>query len=227
MCKFNTLKNIAPKKSKDIQTSKVLYTLSAEQKEKLKDRVTENVTFSFEIFDRTHKYFNLGELEKVCDSWFIKLFDVLNHISKISWNKFKTTERGIYDPHQYSNNVNEKFWLDEQYKENAWQFRLDKSHGRVHGILIGNIFYICLLDPHHNMYNSKGYAKARPLKKPKECFELRREAEKNISKEREELREIQKIYQDKINLAEDLENILTKYNIKNLNELEKKLTIDY
>ena len=32
-----------------------------------------------------------------------------------------------------------------------WQFRLDKSNGRVIGVIIDSVFYVIWLDPYHNI----------------------------------------------------------------------------
>lgn len=44
--------------------------------------------------------------------------------------------------------------LNEQLQdEQAWQFQLTSNqHGRVHGLLIGDTFFIVWLDPDHRLY---------------------------------------------------------------------------
>lgn len=54
--------------------------------------------------------------------------------------------------------------------ENEHTF-LDKSHGRVIGILIDAVFYIVWLDPHHNPTDSKGYGGANKFKRPCSDYE--------------------------------------------------------
>jgi hypothetical protein len=40
-----------------------------------------------------------------------------------------------------------------EFDRKAWQFALSANeHGRVHGFLVGNTFYIRWLDPDHNLY---------------------------------------------------------------------------
>ena len=53
----------------------------------------------------------------------------------------------------------------QQY--NFWQFRINKSRGRVIGALIEGVFYIVWLDCHHNLTDSEGYGKARKYPPPK------------------------------------------------------------
>jgi hypothetical protein len=44
----------------------------------------------------------------------------------------------------------------EEYDEEAWQFALSANeHGRVHGFLIADTFYVRWLDPDHNLYARK------------------------------------------------------------------------
>ena len=41
----------------------------------------------------------------------------------------------------------------EEYDEAAWQFSISANeHGRVHGFLIDNVFYVVWLDPEHRLY---------------------------------------------------------------------------
>ncbi len=38
-------------------------------------------------------------------------------------------------------------------EENAWQFSISSNeHGRVHGFIIGDVFFVVWLDPDHNLY---------------------------------------------------------------------------
>ena len=44
----------------------------------------------------------------------------------------------------------------EEYDEDAWQFSISANeHGRVHGFLIANVFYVVWLDPEHKLYPGK------------------------------------------------------------------------
>ena len=114
--------------------------------------------FSFSAFDRHHELFNLGgknEDKTVGGQWFIKLLDGLKSVSnktitelmnksthdlhRISWDKANTKPPNGYEQLDY------------------WQFRIDKSSGRIIGVIIDNIFYVLWLDPYHNLTNSEGY----------------------------------------------------------------------
>jgi len=42
------------------------------------------------------------------------------------------------------------------FKAEWYQFRINKTRGRVVGFLIGGVFYVVWLDAHHNLTNSEG-----------------------------------------------------------------------
>ncbi|MZI80205.1 hypothetical protein GT646_05015 [Clostridium butyricum] len=152
---LDKLSKVVAYKSKD-STVKKIRSFKVD-KTKMKERSNENLAFSFEIFDRTHQAFNLGKIEY---NWFISLLDVLNDMSTMPWKDILIERRSIYDPHTHNwNKTNYKFNFDEETlnQNEGWQFRLNKSKGRVHGFLVGNVFYIYWLDPHHNMNDSEGY----------------------------------------------------------------------
>ncbi|MBF0507756.1 MAG: hypothetical protein HQK57_02385 [Deltaproteobacteria bacterium] len=46
------------------------------------------------------------------------------------------------------------FNLNDDLKEfGAWQFQVTgNAHGRVHGLLIDNVFFVVWLDPDHRLY---------------------------------------------------------------------------
>jgi len=46
---------------------------------------------------------------------------------------------------------------EEQVVDTPYQFSLSSNeHGRVHGFLIDEVFYIVWLDPDHQLYPAKG-----------------------------------------------------------------------
>lgn len=116
-----------------------------------KPTTKENLIFSFSCFDRSHKLFNLGGIR---DGWFLDLLDCLKNISII---KIYETKGSTYDLHpvDWSISNTPKPESSEQYE--FWQFRINKSKGRIIGILIDAVFYVVWLDPHHNLTNSEGY----------------------------------------------------------------------
>lgn len=132
--------------------------LSKEQLEEIEDRKKREVIFSWRFFDRTHKYFNMGKTDS---PWFISLLDCLQDVSRLTVEEFRqqSERRGLrVHPHNWER-ASAQFDLPEesfeQYKENCLQFSISKANGRVHGILIDNVFYIVWLDPLHNLYPPK------------------------------------------------------------------------
>lgn len=129
--------------------------INEENCKSVQNRENECIVFSWQFFDRGHKYFNLGGLK---DNWFVGLLDKLKEVSKI--NKYELTYkyRRAFRAHQHEwNNLSEKFNLTEGIwkqigEDGTWQFSLSLASGRVHGFFIGNRFYIVWLDPHHYLY---------------------------------------------------------------------------
>ncbi len=120
--------------------------------------VTEkSFSFSFACFDRSHALFNLGDNTAegvVSGKWFLDLLDCLKSVSNktvfelkgsmhdlhpVDWEKTNTCSPGGSEQTEY------------------WQFRINKSKGRVIGFLIEGVFYVVWLDPHHNLTDSVGY----------------------------------------------------------------------
>ena len=146
--------------------------------------VTDEVlTFSFTSFDREHQLFNLGsgnKREPVKSSWFLDLLDCLKIVSSYTIPQFRCSK---YQLHPVDwNNTNAKPPINQEQHE-YWQFRINKSKGRVIGIILSGIFYIVWLDPHHNLTDSEGYGKAVYYPRPKSEYELLQE--KYYDKERE------------------------------------------
>lgn len=122
------------------------------QKEKAPDV---ELRFSFKYFDasdaelcppvfRDNYTQTLMERLKALSSWTVQQFtgaqnkSIRNHTH--DWEK---TSRPKGFQH-----------LNEQLRSyQSWQFQLtSNAHGRVHGLLIGNIFYIIWLDQDHKLY---------------------------------------------------------------------------
>lgn len=135
----------------------LLKKINISNKDEIKKRSDEKLRFSFKLFDRTHDAFNLGGTQS---DWYLTFLDTLQDLSTLTWKEVRSTRQTRYDPHPYTwESCNFKFNFDEESLKqfDAFQLRLDKSNGRIHGFLVGNIYYIYWLDPHHNMYDSPGY----------------------------------------------------------------------
>lgn len=148
---INTLKTIPEVSAKEKDVSKILQTLQEEEKGEDK-----KIKISFQFFDRSNELFNLGETEK---EWFINLLDALKLLSNITRRQLSGEYKNKFQPHPYGNkeilNCKDAMLTNPQYE--AWQLRLNKSQGRLHGFFVENTYYIRFLDRWHNMYDDKKY----------------------------------------------------------------------
>ena len=128
-------------------------------------KAVESQMFSFACLDLDNEFFNLGgnaEDKTVGGKWFLQLLECLKSVSNKTISELKNS---VHDLHPVDwKNTNVKCPGNNQSE--YWQFRINKSRGRVIGILIDNIFYVIWLDPHHNLINSEGYEKAKKFPRP-------------------------------------------------------------
>ena len=121
-------------------------------------------TFSFACFDREHELFNLGgknEDGTIGGKWFLELLDCLKSVSGKTVEELKRSTHGLH-PVDW-NGVNTQCPTEQgEY----WQFRVDKSSGRVIGLLIDGVFYVVWLDPYHNLTDSDHYESRKKFPKP-------------------------------------------------------------
>lgn len=132
----------------------------------------EGFSFSFSCFDREHDLFNLGsgkKSEPINSAWFLDLLDCLKSVSSCTIPQLKSSMHELH-PIDWKK-TNTKPPNDNEQHE-YWQFRINKSKGRVIGILNEGIFYVVWLDPHHNLTNSDGYGTAKYCLRPKSEYEL-------------------------------------------------------
>lgn len=123
-------------------------------------------SFSFSCFDREHELFNLGGKEKdgtVGGKWFLRLLDCLKSVSGKTIEELRHSTHDLH-PVNWENANTKCPTLSKQAE--YWQFRIDKSHGRVIGILIDSVFYVVWLDPYHNLTDSEGYGGVTKFSKP-------------------------------------------------------------
>lgn len=124
------------------------------------------VSFSFSCFDRKHELFNLGGNDKdgtVGGKWFLRLLDCLKSVSGKTIGDLRRSTHDLHPVKWNSANVACPSSNQAEY----WQFRIDKSHGRVIGILIDSVFYVVWLDPYHNLADSEGYGGVKIFPPPK------------------------------------------------------------
>ncbi len=154
-----------------------------EVKDKIEDRkktlpfngsaVTEkSFSFSFACFDRKHKLFNLGDKTSggvVGGSWFVELMDCFKSVSNMTVPELRVS---MHDLHPIDWDKTNTRAPDGGEQREYWQFRINKSKGRVIGFIIDGVFYIVWLDPHHNLTNSEGYEGAVEYKAALSTYEL-------------------------------------------------------
>ena len=124
-------------------------------------------SFSFTCFDRSHALFNLGGNEKdgtVGGKWFLRLLDCLKSVSGKTVEELRHSTHELHPVNWGSANTKPP---ESSEQAEFWQFRIDKSHGRVIGILIDCVFYVVWLDPYHNLTDSEGYGGIKKFSAPK------------------------------------------------------------
>lgn len=132
--------------------------------------LNQSITFSFALFDRKNKLFNLGGTDDdgtVGGKWFIGLLDCLKKVSGKTIQELKLPPFRLHPVNWKNANLQCPFSPDEDW----WQFRLNKSGGRVIGLLIDKVFYVVWLDPHHNLTDSEGYGGKKNFRQPLSEYE--------------------------------------------------------
>ena len=153
-------------------------------------------SFSFASFDRSHELFNLGG--DACDDtvggqWFLDLLDCLKSVSNKTIPELKQSKHDLH-PVDWGH-ANAAPPNAEQF--DYWQFRVNKSKGRVIGFFVDGVFYVVWLDPHHNLTDSEGYGGAVRHARPPSLFErqegeIQRLKDENaaLAQERDELQRL-------------------------------------
>lgn len=131
----------------------------------------DKIKISYEVLDRKNKMFNLGS---ATSEWFITLNDTLTHLTSITKKQLFNEFYNRYEPHHYEGNINYKdeYLLNEQIFSEAYQLKISKSKGRIHGFFVGNTYYIRFLDNEHNMYDSEGYGTITICDFPKDEYDI-------------------------------------------------------
>lgn len=129
--------------------------------------VNKSLSFSFARFDRTHKLFNLADIKDAC---FLDLFDCFKSVCNKTIPELKNSMHDLHPIDWDTTKANTQppnGYEDYEY----WQFRLNKTRGRVVGFIVDSVFYIVWLDPHHNFTDSEGHEPARKRPAPKSEYE--------------------------------------------------------
>ncbi len=142
--------------SKQIKKTKVLKTgTSGIESTKLKPQ---GISFSFKYYQDDHNKFFCNE--KAATYW-LTLIARLKALSGLSnqellGNRSRTLR---CHPIKWKDTSENGFGLpnEEQLVDIPYQFSLSSNeHGRVHGFLIDEVFYIVWLDPDHLLYPARG-----------------------------------------------------------------------
>lgn len=181
------------KKPKTISLPKVELPSDSEKRKTLPYNgvpVTEkSFSFSFASFDRTHELFNLGgkgEDGVIEGKWFIDLLECLRDVCNSRVYDLKNSMHDLH-PIDWSKSNTDPPKNFEQYE--YWQFRLNKSRGRVIGFKLENVFYILWLDPYHNLTDSEGYGGVKTYPKPMSEYE---QLQTKIQDQKKKIEELEK-----------------------------------
>lgn len=175
-----------PKVQKPKQTKSSVIQDAAKQKVKKFTNENNCITFSFESLQLENDYFCL---DGTCENWSKELLVMLSTVSKFSEIELRSQAGGKTLRFHYHNNEKAQFNPPCNINpEEFSQIRISKSKGGIHGVLVGSIFYVIWLDPHHNMYPDDRYGGLKRANKPaKTCCKDRDEEIERLMKENEEL----------------------------------------
>ena len=120
---------------------------------------TDTLRFSFKHLDLTgNAKFSLTRCR---DGYLKTLLERLRDLSRLTVKEFRTSRSNALRSHpiDFSETTEPQGFhaLNEQLRsEQAWQFQLTANeHGRVHGILLLDTFYVVWIDPDHELYSSQ------------------------------------------------------------------------
>lgn len=113
-----------------------------------------NLKFSFKYFHLNEKFHTQG----VNPTYLNVFLNRLKSVSSFTIQEFRTNKDRSLRAHTLDwKRTTEKegfTCLNEQLQQcEPWQFELSANeHGRVHGILLDEVFYVVWLDPEHKLY---------------------------------------------------------------------------
>lgn len=168
--KFSNLNAIPPIEKDSVKVNYVDEKLKVIKSEKHGDN-EDKIKISFEVFTRKVESFNLGS---ATSEWYISLIDTLNHLTSITKKQLFNEFHNKYDPHNYGGKLNyeDELLTNEQIRDEAYQLRISKGGGRIHGFFVGNTYYIRFLDNEHNMYDAAGYGTVTTCPFPMNEYEV-------------------------------------------------------
>ncbi len=118
---------------------------------------SQGISFSFKYYRDAHNKFSCNN--KAAKYW-LTLLDRLRTLSALSAKELMVNRGNALRCHpiKWEDTSENGFGLpnEEQLADTPCQFSLSSNkHGRVHGFLIDEIFYIVWLDPDHVLYSAK------------------------------------------------------------------------
>ena len=115
--------------------------------------------FSFKLID-VHSNQNFC-VDHCADGYLEKFLVRLRDVCQLSVNDFRTNKSRAIRSHlidwSETTEPNGFTSLNQQLRdEEPWQFEITaNAHGRVHGVLLGNTFYVVWIDPKHRLYQQR------------------------------------------------------------------------
>jgi hypothetical protein len=120
-------------------------------------KLKEHILFSFRYLDFSNKKFQFPENKP---DYFINLIHRLQETCKITLEDFRITSAKSFHSHAIcwiTATENQFKNLPKQLQDGEdWQFSITKvKYGRIHGVLLDNIFFIVWFDPYHKLSPQK------------------------------------------------------------------------
>jgi len=131
--------------------------------------------FSFELLDFSNAYYNCNGM---CDKGIKNCFEKLRDYSKFTINELYSNKGNSSLRFHLINKEEVDDWPEclkqnKQLEDSFFQISFGKSRGRVHGVLIDNVFYVIWLDPQHFLYHDKKFGSKRPFTNLENCCSIR------------------------------------------------------
>lgn len=164
----------------------------AERIPKAKSPVRNNISFSFDLLEYTD-YFGI---ECTCPGWSVELFNMFKELSKIKVSDLHSTYRGKYRVHDHSTARSPSPFPEGILPQDCYQIRISTSKGGVHGVFIGDTFYVIWFDPLHNMYPSENHGGLRKIVPGKTCCDEKNEEILRLKSENQKLNEENEVFQE-------------------------------
>ena len=165
---------------------------------KPKLNITESaVSFSFEALE-TNEYFNL---DGTCINWSSELFEMMKNISSVKKSELISGHyaKSTYRVHTHENASPPTPLPKGVALKDLYQIRISKSKGGIHGIFVGDVFYVIWLDPLHNMYPNENYGGLKKIKPGSTCCKDREDIIDRLTAENEKLKNENKELEELIN----------------------------